>query len=36
MSETAAFVLVMLVLPLAILATALLLYAVTGRGQKDT
>jgi|GEM_PF-5186618 len=35
MSESAAFVLVMLVLPLAILATALLLYAWTGRRMKE-
>lgn len=34
MGESAAFVLVMLVLPLAILATALFLYAWTGRRMK--
>lgn len=35
MNETGAFLLVMLVLPLAILATALFLYAWTGRRMKE-
>lgn len=35
MGESVAFVLVMLVLPLAILATALILYVWTGRRMKE-